>query len=77
MPYHVEITAKALREIDESLEWYAVRSLRTSVQWYVNLMEAVRDLGDNPERFELAPENEWCRCLAFALLRPGHDRVAG
>jgi plasmid stabilization system protein ParE len=59
MTYHVEITAKALREIDEALEWYAVRSLRTAISWYVNLMEAVRDLGDNPERFELAPENEW------------------
>jgi plasmid stabilization system protein ParE len=22
-------------------------------------MEAVRDLGDNPERFGFAPENEW------------------
>jgi plasmid stabilization system protein ParE len=59
MPYDVHITAKALREIDEALEWYAVRSLRTAVRWYVNLMEAVRSLGDNPERFELAPENEW------------------
>src|SRR5580704_7544084 len=59
MRYHVEITAKALREIDEALEWYAVRSLRTAVQWYVNLMDAVRDLGDDPERFGLALENEW------------------
>jgi plasmid stabilization system protein ParE len=59
MPYQVQITARALREIDEALEWYAVRSLRTAVKWYVNLMDAVRDLGENPERFDLAPENEW------------------
>ena len=57
--YQVHITAKALREIDEALEWYAVLSLRTAVKWYVNLKEAVRDLGADPERCELAPENEW------------------
>jgi hypothetical protein len=33
MTYHVEITAKALREIDEALEWHAILSFRTAVTW--------------------------------------------
>ena len=60
MQHPVEITAKALNEIDEALAWYAGRSIKAAIRWYVKLMEAIRSLADNPERFGLAPESESC-----------------
>lgn len=59
MTYALQITAKALREIDEALEWRAKRSMTAAVRWYVKLMEAIRSLADNPVQYGLAPESEW------------------
>ena len=59
MAHTVHITARALREIDEALEWLSERSRATAGRWHQQLLEAVRSLEDNPERCGLAPENEW------------------
>jgi plasmid stabilization system protein ParE len=59
MTYWVQITDKALAEIDEALAWYAKRSVPAAVRWYLKLREAIRSLDSNPERHELAPECEW------------------
>jgi plasmid stabilization system protein ParE len=59
MAYSVRITARALREIDKAIEWLAERSRAAAVRWHQQLLEAVQSLGDNPERWGLAPENEW------------------
>jgi plasmid stabilization system protein ParE len=59
MSYLVNITARALGEIDEALGWLAERSLPAATRWYMQLMKAIRSLEDNPERCELAPESDW------------------
>ena len=59
MAYSLEITDKALAEIEEALAFRVQRSIATGVRWYVKLMDAVRTLPDNPERWPLAAESEW------------------
>jgi plasmid stabilization system protein ParE len=59
MAYSVHITARALREIDRALEWLAARNRAAAVRWHQQLVEAVRSLESNPERWGLAPESEW------------------
>jgi plasmid stabilization system protein ParE len=59
MARSVHITARALREIDEALDWLGARSRAAAVRWHEQLLEAVRSLEDNPERCGLAPESEW------------------
>ena len=59
MAHAVHITARALREIDEALEWLAERSRAAALRWHEQLLEAVRSLENNPERCGLAPESEW------------------
>ena len=59
MAHSVHITARALREIDETLEWLTQRSHSAAARWHGRLLEAVRSLEDNPARCGLAPESEW------------------
>lgn len=59
MSYLLHITAKALREIDEALEWRAQHSISRAVRWYLGLMETIRSLTDDPEQWGFAPESEW------------------
>jgi plasmid stabilization system protein ParE len=59
MAHSVRITARAVREIDETLEWLSERSQASAVRWHGRLLEAIRSLGNNPERCGLAPENDW------------------
>jgi plasmid stabilization system protein ParE len=59
MAHSVEITARALREIDEALEWLTERSQPAASRWHERLMEAVGSLEESPERYPLAPESEW------------------
>jgi plasmid stabilization system protein ParE len=59
MSYVLEITAKALDEIDEAMEWRAHRSIPRAMRWYLELMEAIRSLTDDPEQWGHAQESEW------------------
>lgn len=59
MAFSLEITDKALAEIDEALAFRAQRSVTTAVRWYLELMKAIRELPDNSQRWPLAPECEW------------------
>src|SRR5262245_41672151 len=59
MAYAVQITARALREIDDALDWLSGRSRAAAARWHEQLMEAVRSLEDSPERWGLASESEW------------------
>jgi plasmid stabilization system protein ParE len=59
MAHSVHITVRALREIDEALEWLAERDRAAAARWHGQLMEVVRSLENNPERCGLAPESEW------------------
>jgi plasmid stabilization system protein ParE len=68
MAYHVHITDKALAEIDETLGWYAERSMAAAVRWYIKLKEAIRSLEDNPEQWGLAAESEWYPCELHEML---------
>ncbi|MCI0460405.1 MAG: type II toxin-antitoxin system RelE/ParE family toxin [Gemmataceae bacterium] len=58
MAHAVHITARALREIDEALDWLAERSRAAAARWHERLLEAIRSL-EHPERCGLAPESEW------------------
>jgi plasmid stabilization system protein ParE len=59
MAHAIHITARALREIDETLDWLAARSRAAAVRWHEQLLEAIRSLENNPERCGLAPESAW------------------
>jgi plasmid stabilization system protein ParE len=59
MPYQIRITARALREIDEALEWLAERAPAAASRWYEQLSEAIDSLVGFPELCGLAPESEW------------------
>jgi plasmid stabilization system protein ParE len=59
MGHSVHITARALGEIDEALEWLSEQSPLAADRWHQRLQEAVRSLENNPKRCALAPESEW------------------
>ncbi len=59
MALSVRVTARALAEIDQSLEWLAKRSRAGALRWHEQLMAAIDSLEDNPERCALAPESDW------------------
>jgi plasmid stabilization system protein ParE len=59
MAYTVQITARALLEIDDAIEWLAARAPRNAARWHEKLLLAVQSLDENPERCGLAPESEW------------------
>jgi hypothetical protein len=42
MALAIRITTQTLREIDEALEWLALRSRPAAVRWHTQLLEAVR-----------------------------------
>jgi plasmid stabilization system protein ParE len=74
MAHAVHISARALREIDEAIEWLAARSHAAAVRWHEQLLEAVRSLETNPERWELAPESE---CYPGELRQLLHGKRRG
>ena len=59
MPHTVRITRRALQEIEQALKWLAERSPRAAARWHSRLLKAIHSLEFNPERFSLAPENDW------------------
>ena len=59
MAFSVHLTARALREIDEALEWLTERSRAAAARWHEQLLEAVRSLENHPQACGLAPESEW------------------
>jgi len=59
MAHSVFITARALEEIDQALDWLARQSETAARRWHERLMEAVRSLEHQPERCEIAPEGDW------------------
>jgi plasmid stabilization system protein ParE len=59
MPHSVQITRRALAEIDRALEWLSERSPAAAAGWHRRLLEAINSLENHPERCPLAPESEW------------------
>jgi plasmid stabilization system protein ParE len=57
MPYVVRITPRALVDVDEILSWLAERSPQPADRWYAALVQRVRDLEVNPQRWPLAHES--------------------
>lgn len=55
----VEITARALEEIEETVAFLAHRSTPTAARWYQRLRTAIDSLHHHPERHPTAPEDEW------------------
>ena len=56
MPYVVEISPSARREIDESLAWLRRYSETSAVRWRDRLLAQGALLSENPLRFPLADE---------------------
>lgn len=59
MAHSVRIAARAIWEIDETLEWLSERSVSAALRWHEQLLETIRSLEYNPERCGLAPESAW------------------
>jgi len=59
MAHSVFITARALSEIDEALDWNAEKSESAALRWYERLIVAIQSMAHHPERCELAPEADW------------------
>jgi plasmid stabilization system protein ParE len=59
MAFTVEITRRALLEIDQTLNWLAHRSPLAAARWHRQLLQAVSTLEANPRRCPLAPETDW------------------
>jgi plasmid stabilization system protein ParE len=60
MPFALELTRKAVREIDAIFEWLSTHSPHTGHKWYNRIYANIESLKINPERHGLAPESAWC-----------------
>ena len=60
MTYQVEMSAMASREVRQTYRWKAEKDRRAAGRWQAALLAAIHSLEDQPERFSLAPEAEWC-----------------
>lgn len=58
MPHQVNITARAERDVGETLTWLAAQSLQAAGRWHAALLEKIQTLDDRPERCPLASEAE-------------------
>lgn len=58
MGYRVDLTPRAVSDIQESFEYIDQAAPTRSKGWLLGLMDAVYTLGDMPERFAVAPESE-------------------
>jgi plasmid stabilization system protein ParE len=74
MRYRVDITARALQEIDVQLAWLANRSAAGAARWHEKLLAAVDSLEGEPTRCPLAPENDWHLGNELRQLRFGKRR---
>jgi plasmid stabilization system protein ParE len=59
MAHSVYITARAMAEIDEALDWIENQSEAAALRWHERLIDAIHSLEHHPERCELAPESDW------------------
>ncbi len=58
MIYRVELTRKAMREIEANYEWLAERAPFTAQRWKENLQVAILQLARDPHKHPEAPEAE-------------------
>jgi plasmid stabilization system protein ParE len=71
MTYHVVLTNRAARDLDEAYKWYAQKAPDAAVQWYNGFMDALGTLASNPERCPLAAE---ARKLSLEIRQFLHGR---
>ena len=58
MAYRVDLTPRAIADIEEALEYIDQAAPTRSKRWLLGLMDTVYSLEDMPERFPVAPESE-------------------
>ncbi|MEZ6132159.1 MAG: type II toxin-antitoxin system RelE/ParE family toxin [Planctomycetaceae bacterium] len=58
MSVPVNLTSRAKRDIQSILRYVETRSKPGADAWYRRLAEIVESIGDSPESFGLAPEDE-------------------
>jgi plasmid stabilization system protein ParE len=59
MPFRVEVTAKAKRDLRTIRDWLLAREAgEAGRRWFVKLNEAMASLAEFPNRCPIAPENE-------------------
>src|SRR5690242_12776178 len=59
MPYRVEIADFAYAEVAREYAWLAQRSPAAAERWRQSLFGVIDSLTTLPERYGLAPEEEW------------------
>lgn len=58
MAYRVDLTPRAVSDIEEAFRYIDQAAPARSKRWLLGLMDAVCSLEDMPERFSVAPESE-------------------
>jgi plasmid stabilization system protein ParE len=57
MTYHVLVTTRAERELNQATDWIAKNAPDTAERWFRGFVKAILTLEENPERCALAREN--------------------
>lgn len=65
MTYRVKIMPRAQRDLADIYRRIGARSSRAARTWYLGLRDAIRSLGDNPNRCPATPEDEHLRHLLY------------
>lgn len=58
MVYRVDLTPRAVSDIEEAFQYIDQAGPTCSKRWLLGLMDTVYSLEDMPERFPVAPESE-------------------
>lgn len=61
MVYRVELTPRAVSDIEAAVEYIGQAAPTRVERWFLGLMDAVNSLDTMPERFPVAPESEELR----------------
>jgi plasmid stabilization system protein ParE len=68
MTYHVVLTDRAARDLDEAYRWCAERAPGAATRRYNGFLDALNTLGSNPERCPIAVETRTVRVEIRQLL---------
>jgi toxin ParE1/3/4 len=58
MAYRVDLTTRAVSDIESAMEYIGQAAPTRLKRWFLGLMDAVNSLDAMPERFPVAPESE-------------------
>jgi plasmid stabilization system protein ParE len=68
MAYRIELSRRAERDIEDAFEYIRADAPLNAVRWRRGLEDRLRILGQTPEAFGFAPENQHAKALVRQLL---------